>query len=180
MMEAFPSFSKDASSYWSAAPLIQPSVDGHNDLIAFLSLLRQCNVNILPISWQAGLPDLGSGAQSVVSQSLQNAQKSFAFKRAQSQSGQEAVFRVFSSEILALQRPLIQQHPNILNLEGVRLEVQPDFNTIWPALVFEKAPHGDLRSFMASESGRSLSLLQRVELCAGIASAILTLHHCST
>ena len=48
MMEVFPSFWKDASSYWSAAPLIQPSVGGHNDLIAFLSILLIKVIDYLP------------------------------------------------------------------------------------------------------------------------------------
>lgn len=176
----FPSFLKDGSSYWSAAPLTSLLTDIHhnihNDIISFLCILQQHNVNILPILWQSGLQDLGSGAQSVVSQSIQNAQRSFAFKRSHGRSVPGDVFRVFSSEVRVLQQAPVRNHPNVLNLEGICWEVQSNSSAVSPVLVFEKARHGDLRSFMASESGRSLSVLQRVDLCIGIASAILTLH----
>lgn len=162
------SFLKDDSSYWSAAPLTSLLTDTHHnihdDIIRFLFILQQYNVNILPISWQSGLQVLGSGAQSVVSQSIQNAQRSFAFKRSHSRSVPEDMFRAFSSEVRVLQHPPVRNHPNVLNLEGVCWEAQSNSNAVLPGLVFEKAPHGDLRSFMSSESGRSLSLPQRVDL----------------
>jgi hypothetical protein len=176
-METCPSFLKDDSLYWSAAPLTSPKKDAHYDLVAFLGVVQQCKVDMLPISWQPALKRLGGGKQTEISQSHIDLQTSFAFKRTNGQALPEANFKAFISEVSVLQSPSIRSHPNIINLEGVCWELESD--NVWPVLVFEKAPLWDLRAFMASQAGLDLPVVERIKLCIGIAQAILALHSCS-
>src|SRR5438034_9732491 len=99
-MDVIPSFLNVGSLFWSAAPVTPSPRTGHNDLIAFLSVAQQHNVDILPISWQSALQPLGAGAQTEVSQSYQNLEKSFAFKRPNSQALPASIFTAAISEVL--------------------------------------------------------------------------------
>ena len=178
-MESFPSFLKDGSSFWSAAPLTSSMKTAHHDLLAFLSVAQKCNVDMLHISWQPSLQSLGGGIQTEISQSLLDLRTGFAFKRTNGQASPDAKFRTLISEVSVLQNPSIRSHPNIINLEGVCWEIERDSYNVWPVLVFQKAPLGDLRNFMASQTGQDLPLTKRMHLCVGIGQAIQTLHNYS-
>ena len=80
-------------------------------------------------------------------------------------------------EIECLAHPVLQQHPNIMRVMGVCFDISPDrFPEVQPALVFKKAPLGDLGAFMASREGSLLPIEDKVKLCSDIGSALMTLH----
>src|SRR5437763_15919274 len=81
---SLPSYERNFSTFSSAAPVFKysnPDRDRHSDLITFLSTLQERDIDILPITWQPTLEDLGRGGTGVVNQSLLTAKASFAFKR---------------------------------------------------------------------------------------------------
>ena len=75
-----------------------------------------------------------------------------------------------------LGHPSIRDHPNIVRLEGICWDVAPGGERVWPVLVFEKARHRDLLTFMEQAEGKSLSLEERLNICADIAVAINHMH----
>jgi len=150
------------------------------DLIAFLSVVQECNVDFLPIAWQPTLGILGEGGSRKISQSTFTSDMPLAFKRfhvgGHSGSGDSGMdFLPLISEVLILSLPPIQEHPNIVNLEGVCWEIKPWTEKAVPALVFEKASW-DLQQFMNVSEGKNMSIDDRLKICADIGSAIMTLH----
>jgi hypothetical protein len=145
-----------------------------NDLIAFLSIVQKCNVDYVPITWQASLTTLGVGGSGTISQSTFITDMPLAFKRFHD-GDSEIDFLPLMMEVLILSQPHIQSHPNIVNLEGVCWEVKPRTEKVIPVLVFEKAAW-DLQQFMDVSEGVNMSINERLKLCADIGSAIMTLH----
>ena len=147
------------------------------DLIAFLSIVQKYNVDYLPIMWQHALPKLGQGGNAMICQSTFITDMPLAFKRfhVSEASGQD--YLPLISEVLILKQPLIESHPNIVDLEGVCWEVKPDTERAHPVLVFEKASW-DLHQFMKVHDGMSMSIRERLKICAEIGSAIMVLHAC--
>ena len=74
-----------------------------------------------------------------------------------------------------MSQPHIQSHSNIVNLEGVCWEIKPKTEKAVPVLVFEKASW-DLQQYMNADEGISLSIDDRLKICADVGSAIMTLH----
>ena len=182
-----------ASFHWmssipsSAVSLKVSSTNVPVDLISVLSVAQQYKVD-LPITWLHALGPLGRGATAEISQSLISIQTGFAFKRSHSPTTATSYaphevdtnLKTLVSELLVLENPLIRCHPNIIDLQGICWEVKVDSEDVWPVLVFERAQLGDLQMFMDSEDGRTSSFDTRIELCIGIAKAIMTMHSCST
>ena len=155
------------------------STSDHNkNLPYFLSVLQHLGVDILPITWQPALDELGRGKFTLVNQSLINIQMSLAFKR----SGANSMYENLISEVAILSIPNIREHPNVNPLVGVCWEVMisrtalPD---VRPVLVFPKAQKGSLKTFMAGEEGRKLELHQMHHICLEIAQGLEALHACS-
>jgi len=84
-------------------------------------------------------------------------------------------FLPLMSEVLILSQPAIQNHPNIVNLEGICWEIKPITEKAVPVLVFEKAAW-DLQQFFTASEGMKMSTEDRLQICADIGSAIMTLH----
>ena len=150
------------------------------DLIAFLAVVQKCNVDFLPIAWQPALDILGQGGSGTISQSTFITDMPLAFKRfhegGDSGSGDSGMdFLPLISEVLILSQPPIQEHPNIVNLEGVCWEIKPRTEKAVPVLIFEKASW-DLQQFMSVSEGKNISIDDRLKICADIGSAILTMH----
>jgi serine/threonine protein kinase len=150
------------------------------DLIAFLAVVQKCNVDFLRIAWQPALDILGQGGSGTISQSTFITDMPLAFKRfhegGDSGSGDSSMdFLPLISEVLILSQPPIQEHPNIVNLEGVCWEIKPRTEKAIPVLVFKKASW-DLQQFMSVSEGKNMSIDDRLKICADIGSAILTLH----
>ncbi|KAF8245666.1 kinase-like protein [Wilcoxina mikolae CBS 423.85] len=150
------------------------------DLIAFLAVVQKCNVGFHPIAWQPALDILGKGGSGTISQSTFTTDMPLAFKRfhegGDSGSGDSGMdFLPLISEVLILSQPPIQEHPNIINLEGVCWEIKRRTEKAIPVLIFEKASW-DLQQFMSVSEGKNMSIDDRLKICADIGSAILTLH----
>jgi hypothetical protein len=172
------SYSDGIFTRHSAAPTNPTHGDPQNDLIAFLSVVQQCNVDYLNITWHPALDDLGKGVSGTISQST-FASMPLAFKRFLDDDGSDTDFLPLISEVLILSQPAIQMHPNIVNLEGICWEINRKTEKAVPVLVFEKAAW-DLQQFMNVSEGRNMSMDEWLSLCAEIGSAITALHAYST
>jgi hypothetical protein len=151
----------------------------HDDFYAFLAACQALEIDLLPITWQPDLEDVGSGGQSKISQSHVNIRISFAFKRVRSDRSSvgQPSFKTLLTEISILGNDSIRLHPNIARLHGVCWEiVGEDAASILPVLVFGKSVHGDLARFMASPAGKGLSFGQRRAICGQILAGISLLH----
>ena len=155
-------------------------MNSHNDFISFLAVAQYYEIDFVSLGWEQGRGRLGSGGTSEIWQSSLDKGKDFAFKRMRSaitdSDDQENGFNALVSEVSILSHPSIRHHQNIVNLEGISWENHPKSQKVWPVLVLEKAPLGDLRSFMDSEEGRLTTMRDRLELCTDVASAIIALH----
>ena len=149
--------------------------DIQNDLIAFLSIVQKCDVDYLPITWQPALSTLGVGGSGTISQSTFMTEKPLAFKRFHQPEDSDADFLPAMSEVLILNQPPIQNHPNIVDLEGICWEIKPWTEKVVPVLVFEKASW-DLQQFMNVREGMDMVVEDRLKICADIGSAIAALH----
>ena len=149
--------------------------DVQSDLIAFLSVVQKCDVDYLPATWQPALSTLGVGGSGTISQSTFLTNKPLAFKRFHHPEDSDVDFLPMISEVLILSQPPIQNHPNIVDLEGICWEVKPRTEKAAPVLVFEKASW-DLEQFMNVPEGMNMVVMDRLKICADIGSAIMALH----
>lgn len=154
-----------------------------DDFIAFLAVAQYYEVDFVSLTWEENRGSVAMGGTSQIYQANASLRTDFIFKRTSlvdtsrpdSQSEKRA-FNVLISEIAVLSHPKIRLHQNIVNLEGICWETPQGSDKVWPVLVLEKAPLGDLKSFVASGQARLTTLDERLELCVDIASAIIALH----
>ena len=163
-------------NFQSAAPIVKAT---RYDLLTFLSVVQKLSIDFLPVTYQLALDSIGGGATAEVRQASVYQQTSFAFKCTQPSSvanSEAESFRALIAEVLVLGLPVIRQHPNIVTLEGISWDIVNGGESAIPVFVFEKAPHGNLMSFMGHDVGRRLLFRERVRLCAEIAKAIMEMH----
>jgi hypothetical protein len=146
-----------------------------NDLITFLSIVQKCKVDFLAVMPQPALGALGEGGSGTVGQATVTNDMSFAFKQFHGSGDSDDFYLPLISEVLILSQPPIQNHPNIVNLEGVCWEINPRSHVVLPVLIFEKAAW-DLQQFMNVSEGMNLSIDRRLDICADIGRAIMALH----
>ena len=148
------------------------------DFIDFLAIAQHTKTDFLPITWDAYKELVGRGGSARISQSLINIKASFAFKRFSGDGNEQAgqFFKTLASEVLVLQSPAIRSHPNIVSLQGICWEFDLTSGTVSPVLVFPKAEHGDMRTYLSQEEGRAVPFGDRVTWCVQIAQAIDALH----
>ena len=146
-----------------------------NDLSAFLSIVQECDVDYLPITWQPALNTLGVGGSGTISQSTFIAEKPLAFKRFHDSEDSDDGFLPMMSEVLILSQPPIRNNPNIVDLEGICWEIKPSTEKAVPVLVFEKASW-DLQQFMNVREGMDMSFEDRLKICAEVGDGIMALH----
>ena len=152
------------------------------DLLSFLGIAQSLNIDFLPITWDAGQASIGQGGTAEISQSSVNLETAFAFKRlspvdsALSEAQQTTIFKALIAEISVLGHKSIRGHANVNRLEGICWDIEPESERVWPAFVFEKTQHGDLKTFMDHGAGTRLNLRSRLRLCAEIATAVSDLH----
>lgn len=136
----------------------------------------------MPISSEAAREVLGRGASGHVNQSLIDITTSLAFKHpnidGRNKLAVQELLRAEMLEVAILRHPKIQQHPNIIELEGIAWEIDASHSTILPILVYRKSELGTLGGYIEANTGR-LSLKRRLKLCFNVASALETLHSCS-
>ena len=149
--------------------------DVQSDLIAFLSIVQECNVDYLPITWQPALGTLGVGGSGTINQSTFIREKPLAFKRFHHSENSDDDFLPMITEVLILSQPPIQNHPNIVDLECISWEIKPRTEKAVPVLIFEKAPW-DLQQFMNVREGMDMVVEDRLKICADIGGAIVALH----
>ncbi len=157
------------------------------DFLNCLSCAQSHHIDFIGITWQEALGRVGKGGEGEIYQSAVSVDAEFAFKRSVPLEGKgpKEVFQELYSEISVLSCRDIRQHPNIINLEGICWEIKkqrkfpgfgPEKESVWPVLIFKKAPHGDLEKFMRSKVGMSLDMGDRMQICAEIGSAITFMH----
>ena len=152
------------------------------NLLDVLGAAQRLRINFLPIRWQPALDEAGKGGTATIRQGLVSLEKTFAFKqmkRTQSLMKQTLYMGALIAEISILAHSNIKSHENIINVEGICWDVDSGRGTVWPVLVFEKAPYGDLKKFMASSNGRELDFEKRVTILADVAIAVRDLHFAS-
>ena len=174
-------------------------VDVSYGLITFLGVAQKLGVEFLPITWQPALDHIGRGATAEIREASMSLRASFAFKRPifrSSFNSGELESRILPSliaEMSILADPSIRRHPNMIQLEGICWEVlsadgepvsrdkpiESGKGGIVPVLVFEKANHGDLSSFMMHSVGKELDFRDRLEIYTAIAKAIAAMHSIS-
>jgi hypothetical protein len=157
------------------------------DLITFLAIAQNANIDLLPIPWPRGLPPIGTGATAKVRESIVNLKMRFAFKIVKNVEWIERIdesqrpaqintrFKELITEINILAHPAVREHPNIVSLLGICWDIMPS-GLVWPVFVFEKTPLGDLWSFAREAAGQRLGMNTRLKLCSDIATAIRDLH----
>ena len=178
------SFTRSGRSFESASPaaIKKQTIESH-DFLSFLEIAQTLNIDFIPVSWDIGRARIGHGGTADISQSSINVETAFAFKRLASidssrfKPDKKLIYEALAAEIRILGHKYFCEHTYINRLEGVCWDVEPTTEEVFPALLFEKAPHGDLMIFMEHGTGNSLSREKRLELCAHIATAVSDLHH---
>lgn len=171
--------------------------DFHADFLSFLAISQYHNVDTWPLVWDASLDMLGKGATGDVRQLVVDPKSRFAFKRFASHRGarqpdvlpdsatsfvfqsNEKLFTALISELVILSQPQVKQHRHIVDITAITFDVEGGGQQalgVWPVLVMQKAQHGSLAKYMASEGGKTNDLSARLDLCAQIGSAISTMH----
>ncbi|KAF8459297.1 kinase-like domain-containing protein, partial [Kalaharituber pfeilii] len=152
------------------------------DFLALLSLAQYVKLDVIHTTWDEMLKKLGEGATSNVRQARGVHKSAFAFKQFKQYSDPQKLYMAIIPEILLLTHPLIREHTHIVKLEAVCFEVVKGGDSsnendakVLPLLLFEKAHHGSLRSFMEGV-GKTISFRDKLAICAGVGSAILTMH----
>lgn len=83
------------------------------------------------------------------------------------------------TELTILAHRPIQEHDNIITLEGISWEVAPQESRIAPVFVYERMPHGCLDTFRNSLAFQELTLKDKLALCVVVGQGLLALHRCS-
>jgi hypothetical protein len=154
------------------------------NFITFLAAAQKLQIRFLPITWQPKRQLLGRGGTSQINQALMNPQTGFAFKRVADSDKlgkpEKEIFQRLINEITVLRHPAVQEHSNILELQGICWDISarvhkhdtPNNEKVWPVLVFEKSHFGDLYHFARLPIGRELGIEERLKICMDIGSAI--------
>jgi hypothetical protein len=179
------SFTKSGRLLGTAAPAKDIATDSQCNFLSFLGIAQSLKIDFLPITWQPALDIIGQGGTAEIRQAMVNLQMNFAFKRlasperVQLERSEARIFRSFIAEILVLSHPSVRDHPNVIRLEGICWDVVAGGEKVWPVLVFEKARNGDLLTFMGQAEGRSLTMVERLNICVDIAIAVMHMHSSS-
>lgn len=162
----------------------EPSSDAHANLIYFLGACQALNVDLVPITWQPALADLGEGGQATIRQAHSLVDWSFAFRQfrpVDAEASDEArpqAYHALIREVSILKHPEIRENPCALTLEGVCWDVSRE-DEVWPVLIFEKSRHGNLREFLGSSTGRQANLEDIMSLWFDVATTIMYMHAAS-
>ena len=152
--------------------------DAHHKFLSFLGLAQHLRIDFIPITWYSALEGARRGRTAAIQQMAIDFQTALAFKRLSSERPEQRArdMSALTVELAVLGHPAVRDHPHLSRLEGVCWDVTPGTDEVWPVLVFEKAPHGDLMSFMERGPGSALGFSDRLGLCGDIAVAIMDMH----
>ena len=157
----------------SAAPVRALERYSGYGFIAVLGLAQRLNIDFLPITWQAPLGQIGRGGQAGINQALINIQISFAFKHFDYKW--QDPFREIVQEMVVLSHQVIRDHKHIVRLEGICWDIRSS-TQVRPVLVFQKTDLGDFHKFSKLEKFKSLSIEDKLNLCADVGIAIRDMH----
>lgn len=157
------------------------------NLISFLALIADMEIDIYQVTWDGNTSPLGMGGSAVVSQTTTSGDEGIAFKRVgvknehadsheQSLSTEARIFKILISEVTILTNPSIRNHPGIIDLEAICFETDFSYMVpkIVPVLMYQKAPYGDLEAFM--ESQNSFSYEDAMRILIDILQTVAYLH----
>ena len=177
------SYYSNSTGYQSAVGGTPESQLSHCDFVSFLANVQCEGIDILPITWQPALENVGEGGTAQINQSMINARLNFIFKRTNLSSLTKPdprrdllTYHALISEIRVLRSRVIRDHPNIVQLQGICWEVVPEPQTVRPVLVFEQAHFGNMKAYMESNLGQSLNLEERLRLIVALVSALQIMH----
>ena len=163
----------------SAGVAIEIESELQYDLLAFLGVAQSLKIDFLPILWQAGREILGEGGTSEVRQAAMNVEVYFAFKILRPPQDIREEYRNLRAlivEISVLGHPSIQDHPNVLAIEGICWDFRPDTKQAWPVLVFEKSKYGNLARFCSEGNIKDLGYPATMKIIADVARAVRDLN----
>jgi hypothetical protein len=198
----FPMSDNGDSTFNRPRPLSTTGIESHCnadepiDLVKFMGVAQRLGVRFLPITWQETRDSIGRGATSTISQAIVNEDTSFSFKRIADRDkcheSEDTIFQRLIREIVVLRHGQFRiLSLYFAQLQGLCWEVVPtssvherkdegitcvSVDKIWPVLVLEAAPYGDLYSFLRSPVGQTLSAVDRLDMCHLIGLAIKELH----
>ena len=147
--------------------------------VDFLRVAQHRRIDFLPIRWQPAMERAGKGGTANILQGVVSIEMTFAFKQMKktySPMERALYLSALVAEVLVLGHSEIKRHRSVVKIEGVCWDVDPWEETVWPVLVFEKAPYGDMNGFMTSDIGRDLDIEKRLSLLADVAHAFRDLH----
>ena len=159
--------------------------DPHWDLLYCLALATEHHLDLLPIRWRPDFDDtpdhILEGGTAKIDKLKVDVKTSLMFKRVRvldafKQIDDERTYEALCQEIAILTHQPIREHPNIVRLEGLCWDIEESTNTVYPALVFERAFHGDAFRFFNLAENCSLPIEIRWKLCIDIARGIAILH----
>jgi serine/threonine protein kinase len=176
--------SSEGISFWrsgiwsrSAGPVKEVELHWGYDLISLLGTAQRLRIDILPITWQPALDNVGEGRTAEIREAMIDLQLNFVFKRFKyAQQDERWVFRELISELVVLGYGPVRTHPNLVRLEGICWDILPGGEKVWPVLVFEKSKCGDLERFASSDDGCKLRVTDRLKLCVNVGTAVNDLH----
>lgn len=148
------------------------------NFLSFLAKAQALRIEFLPIVWDTERNYIALGGTAILEQALITVDTSLAFKTYREQSGarkSEEFFETLINEITILSQPFMRQHANIAGLQGICWEIIPEEDWPWPVLIFEKSHLGDL-DFFFNAVEREVTIDDRLEIFADIASAIIAMH----
>ncbi|KAH5159501.1 hypothetical protein HBH69_056890 [Parastagonospora nodorum] len=150
------------------------------DLLSLLGIVQELKVDLLPITWQPALSEIGQGGSARINQSQINLETSFAFKRFKwiHKNRDQALWKALISEVSILASRDIREHPHVVQLEGICWEPFEQEASVRPVLLFEKSAFGDVFKFANSESGHQASLRDILRICTDVAIAVQDLNRC--
>ena len=150
----------------------------HN-VISLLGAVQILDHALLPIVWPRNLDRFGKGGTASIQYSSLSDEVGLSFKNVNPRNfpaaaPEEAEAAAFLSLIRELDCAP-RDHPNVMELLGISWEIN-DSGKPWPVLVFRKAPHGDLQTFLESSETPILSWAQKLRLVLDIVRALRYLH----
>ena len=161
------------------------TTSGHN-FLTFLAIAQFYQVDIVPITWEFALDGTSPSGTAKIHESVLEVNRNFVFKRTRitslphndfnDESIENRMYNALVAELSILCHPLLRVHPLIIKLVGITWEVSETGDGVWPVIILEKAQLGDLHYFMTTEMAKTLSVKEKLCLCADVASAIVALH----
>lgn len=157
----------------SAAPVRASERYSGYGFVAVLGLAQRLHIGFLPITWHEPLGPIGKGGQAGINQALINIQMSFAFKHFDYKW--QDPFREVVQEMVVLSNRVLRDHKHIVRLEGLCWDIRSS-TEVRPVLVFQKTALGDFHKFSKLEKFKSLSIEDKLNLCADVGIAIGDMH----